>query len=384
VKANRDFLRNSYQAHAGRHIDSLTALRGVAAYLVVFSHCRRLVEADYFGEVVYSSPLRLVDAGTFGVVLFFALSGCTLYLSYGREPVTPDNVARFILRRIFRVYPAFLASLLTYAVLDVVVRNVVGFPESSWISTFGKIADVRIVGEYLSFSFNLFGHMDYFNNAYWSLPVEFQFYLLFPAFVVLLRIHPLALLLTAISLFAVNSVLKIHFLTFELAWQFVAGIAVAWFLQCTRSRLPNSMLLIACCVLLATALALSLYHRRLYYPPGMSDWTYLGGLAFPIVYLTALIAPPRNHIGHTIFCSLVRQGESSYSAYLYHNAFVVLGYVLIKEFQLAGALRDVVIYPLVLTGTYVTSHLSFRIVEQPGIHLGRRLCTIINWYRAPA
>ncbi|MBV8574263.1 MAG: acyltransferase, partial [Acetobacteraceae bacterium] len=296
----------------------------------------------------------------------------------------PDNVARFLIRRFFRVYPAFVASLLIYAVLDVAVRNVVGFPESSWIGTFGKIADARIVGEYLSFSFNLFGHMDYFNNAYWSLPVEFQFYLLFPAFVVLLRIYPLALLLTAISLFAVNSVLKIQFLTFELAWQFAAGIAVAWFLQCTRLRLPNSMLLIACAVLLVTALALSLYHRRLYYPPGMSDWTYLGVLAFPIVYLTALIAPPRNHIGHTILCSLVRQGECSYSAYLYHNAFLVLGYLLIKEFQLAGALREVVIYPLVLTGTYVTSHLSFRIVEQPGIHLGRRLSAMIGCYRGPA
>jgi peptidoglycan/LPS O-acetylase OafA/YrhL len=369
---------------ARRTIDSLTALRGVAAYLVVFSHCRRLVETSYFGEPAYPSVLSLLDAGTFGVVLFFVLSGCTLYLSYGDQPTTPESVSRFAIRRFFRVYPAFFASFFVYALLEAWVGNTVGFPDSGWTSTFGKTPDARIIAEYLSFSFNLFGAWDYFNNAYWSLPVEFQFYLLFPVFVVLLGVHPLALIAGALALFAASSLLRLQFLTFYLAWQFAGGILVGWLLPRIRLHLPNPALLLAASLLILTGMALSLFHMRLYYPPGVSDWTYLGALALLVVDLTARMTAPASRIGGLIFRFLVRQGESSYSAYLYHNAFVVLAYVLVVEFHLVGSARDATVYPLVLTGTYLASHLSFRLVERPGIRLGRRLSGTIGRRQAPA
>jgi peptidoglycan/LPS O-acetylase OafA/YrhL len=366
------------------NFDGLTALRGVAAYLVVFSHCRRLVESSYFGEPAYPSVLRFLDAGTFGVVLFFVLSGCTLHLNYGGQLTTPESLSRFVIRRFFRVYPAFLVSVFVYALLDALVGHAVGFPDSGWTSTFGKAPDARIVAEYLSFSFNFFGAWDYLNNAYWSLPVEFQFYLLFPAFIVLLRVHPLALIAGALVLFAATSALRLQFLTFYLAWQFAGGILVAWFLPRIQLRLPNPIVLLAAGLLILAGMALSLLHKRLYYPPGVSDWTYLGALAFPIVYLTARMTAPASRIGNSVFRFLVRQGESSYSAYLYHNAFVVLAYMLIVQFRLIGSLREATVYPLVLTGTYLASHLSFRFVERPGIVLGRRISGAIGRRRATA
>lgn len=270
-----------------------------------------------------------------------------------------------------------------YVLLDAVVRNRVGFPADTWIATFGKVPDTRIVAEYLS-SFNFFGHWDFFNNAYWSLPVEFQFYLLFPIFVLLLRIGPFALAAGALFLFVVSSLLHLHFLTFMLAWQFAVGIGAGWLLLRRRLQLPSHTLLLGCAVLLAVAVAVSFFHKRLYYPPGVSDWTYLGLLAFPIVYLAAQISRPTGRFGRALFRFAVSEGEASYSVYLYHNAFVLLAYVLIVRLQLTGPMREAVVYIVVFAGTYAASHLSFRFIERPGIALGRRLSTAIGSRRAPA
>jgi len=125
--------------------------------------------------------------------------------------------------------------------------------------------------------------------------------------------------------------------------------------------------------LLAAALTASLFHHRLYYPRGVSDWTYLGALAFPLVFLAAESGPPVGRIGRALASFLQAQGEASYSAYLYHNVFVVLACVLVVELRLEGALREAVVYPFVLTGSFIVSHLSYRAVERPGIALGRRL-----------
>ena len=168
-----------------------------------------------------------------------------------------------------------------------------------------------IIAEYLSFSFNFFGHWDFFNNAYWSLPVEFQFYLLFPIFVLLLRIGPFALAAGALFLFVVSSLLHLHFLTFMLAWQFAVGIGAGWLLLRRRLQLPSHTLLLGCAVLLAVAVGVSFFHKRLYYPPGVSDWTYLGLLAFPIVYLAAQISRPAGRFGRTLFRFAVSEGEAS-------------------------------------------------------------------------
>src|SRR5215813_9724693 len=107
-------------------IETLTILRGLAALAVLLQHSYITSRTSYFGEAaIVPPPFRWFDYGTFGVTLFFALSGFTLYVSYGMSVLT--DLHRFFLRRVCRIYPAFVVSLAAYLIAEEVIRAMVGF-----------------------------------------------------------------------------------------------------------------------------------------------------------------------------------------------------------------------------------------------------------------
>ena len=83
------------------YLNSLTWLRALAAFFVVVSHSIRTAEVKYSvsDEESYFFPVSLLDLGTFGVYLFFALSGCTLYLSNGDKFKTRYSYYSFFVKR---------------------------------------------------------------------------------------------------------------------------------------------------------------------------------------------------------------------------------------------------------------------------------------------
>lgn len=91
------------------HFQSLDALRGIAALAVTLHHA-----AYFYLSAVNPGPttaLVLKQVVAFGhpaVVLFFVLSGFVLTLSYAKRP---DSARRFIVKRVLRIYPAFLLML---------------------------------------------------------------------------------------------------------------------------------------------------------------------------------------------------------------------------------------------------------------------------------
>ena len=87
------------------HLDSL---RAVAALLVVWTH-----SAELFGRVPGGSWLLDVsnryDLGRMGVVAFFGVSGFLIPTSF--DPRRPDAGRVFVIRRFFRLFPAFWLSI---------------------------------------------------------------------------------------------------------------------------------------------------------------------------------------------------------------------------------------------------------------------------------
>src|SRR4051794_11550923 len=96
----------SRAAPGGRfaHVD---ALRAIAALLVVWTHA-----AEIFGRVPGGSWLWTVardyDFGRIGVVAFFGVSGFLVPRTI--DPAQPQAARNFIVRRFFRLYPAFWLS----------------------------------------------------------------------------------------------------------------------------------------------------------------------------------------------------------------------------------------------------------------------------------
>jgi peptidoglycan/LPS O-acetylase OafA/YrhL len=80
-----------------------------------------------------------------------------------------------------------------------------------------------------------------FNNAYWSLPVEFQYYIIFPILVVSLKakgiIGPIVISL-ALYLPPKLGIFEFHkFAVFYLAFSFCGGIIVGWFYKTSRVKI---------------------------------------------------------------------------------------------------------------------------------------------------
>lgn len=153
-----------------REIYSHTALRGMAAILVVLFHYRVIFEPT-FNIDRYTSFLA---KSYLWVDCFFMLSGFILCHVYGTSPgENQRSRLKFLQARFARIYPLHLATLTVLASFQVIVAT-----------TNHPIE----VGSWATFWPNLFGvHAWLMPNEYewnfpsWSISVEFAAYLLFPA-----------------------------------------------------------------------------------------------------------------------------------------------------------------------------------------------------------
>lgn len=148
-------------------IDSLDGLRGLAALIVVFSHTSN-------SSMFFLPYLNLRGIGKSGVFLFFLLSSFLLtlpLLKKGREILTFPVMAHYWQRRFFRIYPLYTL----YLLLGIV---------STWIlaNFFAK------VGVAIPFELDWKGFLDHITlqkgkGVTWSIAVEFKFYFILPALV---------------------------------------------------------------------------------------------------------------------------------------------------------------------------------------------------------
>ena len=139
-------------AHEGRL--GVEAWRGVAAWLVVFTHLGPVGGMDW----------PLLRFAFTGVDLFFVLSGFVFapYL-WGK----PLSAPAFALRRFFRIYPAYLLALGVYVALKLQAGHA---PLYLW----EHLTFTQVQSREMAF---------YYNPPFWSLPAEVEFYLLLPLLV---------------------------------------------------------------------------------------------------------------------------------------------------------------------------------------------------------
>lgn len=141
----------------------------------------------------------LVRTGWIGVDWFFVLSGFVLAGTLWAKSLSSGEVLRFWWRRSVRIFPALWLQLLTLVPLLYALGLMANI---DWAQVFGNaVLWLRPLP---------WGYRS-LNGVYWTLVVEFSFYLLLPWLLMLLRCTHILLLLASVSYHAVERPLSAGF-----------------------------------------------------------------------------------------------------------------------------------------------------------------------------
>jgi len=161
---------------APAHLNALTGIRGVAAWLVVLYHIRLSLTG-----ILPADAIAVMAKGYLAVDLFFILSGFVLWYNYA-ERLQGGGLAEarlFLWRRIARIWPlhaVILALFVLFALaLAVTGRDTAGYP-------FAELPLHLVLAQNWGLTSELA-----WNHPAWSISTELAAYLLFPIVVSAVR-----------------------------------------------------------------------------------------------------------------------------------------------------------------------------------------------------
>jgi peptidoglycan/LPS O-acetylase OafA/YrhL len=272
----------------------LDGLRAVAVLSVVVFHC--WTDSGAGGPALLA---RICQMGAHGVDLFFVLSGFCLAYPYLRRYHARGSadfrIAAFAAKRITRIVPPYWLALVIIVVLG--FAHIFGNPPPL----------LDIVKQLVFFDRDV----QFVTSPFWTLPVEFRWYFLFPLVLLAYVRAPRFVLLIAVGSYLLHDFTRLgDAMDFGMLPAFLAGIWIAD-LHLTRSRLQRfalpAMLFFG---VLAFAFEPSIKHNFFAEEPlgvfAVMAFAVLAGTSMP---LQRLLAHPM----------LVAIGTGSYGIYLIHD-----------------------------------------------------------------
>lgn len=145
-------------------IQSIQLLRGFAALAVVLCHYGSTL-------IAYKTLSKILNYGQYGVHVFFFISGYVICLALIKNNYHPKHFFNFLLKRSIRIDPAYLTT---------IVLTLLSFWFFTSIPTFKGHSIPFIPAQFLAHVFYIvpFTHFSFYNHVFWTLGVEFQFYIL--------------------------------------------------------------------------------------------------------------------------------------------------------------------------------------------------------------
>jgi peptidoglycan/LPS O-acetylase OafA/YrhL len=160
------------EPRTGQSLPALDGVRACACLAVVAFHINLISHIDLHLWNVSWNPIigSVLLAGDAGVVLFFVLSGFLLFMPYARallmEAPWPDTRV-FYLKRMLRIMPAYYLSLFLLVMFAA--------PQYLHPDRWGQLFLFGIL-----YNDTLASTFQKINGPYWTLAIEWQFYLLLP------------------------------------------------------------------------------------------------------------------------------------------------------------------------------------------------------------
>jgi peptidoglycan/LPS O-acetylase OafA/YrhL len=325
---------------------SVEWLRGVAALGVCVMHI--FCAFDFFSkdELIFQTYIfPIAIAGRIGVAVFFVISGFIIPYSMYQNRYTFSNVGKFLLRRFARLEPPYLFSIVLALATMAAVAWVRGLPFS---------VDWSGVALHLGY-LNVFFQKPWLCGVYWSLAIEFQYYLLIACLYPLLT-HPKPTyrLLFFVGTLAAGLYIAQYtsfFFIFTHLPFFLMGIAC--FLQ--KVKLINTPTLFVKLALLAGVIFV--YHHKAN--------AVLSTLAAVLIYINLDIRwKPMYYLG-----------KISYSLYLFHwiVGIELLRYLYQFYYPNPSETHKIIFCVFSTAACIAFADLTYRLVEAPSIRLSKRI-----------
>ncbi|MEN8446999.1 MAG: acyltransferase [Cyanobacteria bacterium J06555_13] len=174
---------DSPRASATRHFFFLDALRGLAALWVVLFHSQLKGQLSHLSSALPDEVFSLVfQRGSLGVPIFFVISGFVIAHSLRKSTINRSFLKQFALRRFARLNPPYYASILFalgVAALASLAKQEPYAPMNAALSPQRLLAHLLYLQDVMG--------LEHFNDVYWTLCLEVQFYLVFVALLWLIQ-----------------------------------------------------------------------------------------------------------------------------------------------------------------------------------------------------
>jgi peptidoglycan/LPS O-acetylase OafA/YrhL len=354
--------------------DYLDGFRGLACLMVVFCHSAVNIGAGPW-----------VIWGFTGVHLFFVISGfllATPFLDGLMGKRTFPDIKGFWKRRLIRIYPPFICSLIAFTLLRFATHTNIPTVKNVLIHVF-------LINNYVS-------DIDFYsiNPVYWTLAVEMQFYALLPLIALFVKhilppgksaVRLLILLFFVIGVSTrflefsyfqnIGNGIKFKsvfaFLDFFSAGMFIGAWKRGYILNTTTLEKKNTPVFVVALVVLILA-------SRWASVKSNTDWLATPSLAFALLfpilvcgsYALLIFTTAEMQTG---FARLIRSrflifaGHLSYTIYLYHAGIqqMVLRFIHLES-RIADWQTMVFVYSLIHLGPILLcSFILFRLIEKP-------------------
>lgn len=205
-----------------QNLPILTGLRFIAAFYVFIFHVNLRESLDFLGK----PAVFIISQGAVGVNIFFILSGFILFYNYHDRKM---NAMEFILKRIAKIYPVYLAGFfICLAVVSLAKIEVIDFSKVLGLNFF------MLQSYFPKYS------MQWYGSGSWSISTEFFFYLIFPLLMpAILKLKRKKLIIAIFVCYVFSIIPGILFnlkvISFEISytfppsriWEFIIGILIA-------------------------------------------------------------------------------------------------------------------------------------------------------------
>lgn len=323
---------------------AMEALRGLAILSVLILHTM-----PHYG---FREDGWMSIVSRLAVPLFFSVSGFCISLglfrrSYARQS---NNIRNFWRRRFHRIYPPYIIAALIYLIKIIfVAQSVKGWEEIFKVFVFNATLTQVLMGPITPL-----------NPAFWSLCVEFQFYIIVSLCLLVANYWKNFVVYFVVLLSCLA--LSVKFLQ-EIGWadidkriwfgllpnyslEFLVGVGLAWYVVNPSFKTRFWLLAISLLTVVSSKLGFMI---PLF-------------ITFPVLLRSSRVMGQIRNL--KAVAALCYAGEWSYSIYLIHG----LGIAAVSKLGYSVAQRNVVLGFLILLGSWATSiiggYIYYKFVER--------------------